>query len=163
MHNVHVIYSIFSAIENINNMSAQGGVCLPEVVCICLGEGYLPGGCVSGQGVSAWGCVWPGGVCLPRGLCLVMGVCDSARGGVCTPAGQTDTCENITFPQLLLWTVIILTLQTTVFQALMIETKKLNHVSTQISLYNMKTIIGKMHAKTSLSSVAMLTTRNNSN
>ena len=54
-------------------------------------------------------------------------------------------------------------LQTTVFQALMIETKKLNPVSTQISRYNVKTIIGKIHAKTSLSSVVILTTRNNSN
>ena len=47
------------------------------------------------------------GVCL--GKCLPGGV--SARGVVSawevyTPCGQTDTCENITFPQLLLWTLI---------------------------------------------------------
>ena len=45
----------------------------------------------------------------------------------------------------------------------MIETKKQNPVSTQISRYNVKKIIGKIYAKTSLSSVVMLTTRNNSN
>ena len=44
-----------------------------------------------------------GGVCLPGG---------STQGGVCPRRGgggwaYTDTCENITFPQLLLRTVII--------------------------------------------------------
>ena len=43
-----------------------------------------------------------------------------ARGGVClrgvcpgAPCGQTDTCENITFPQLLLRTVITIVLSVT--------------------------------------------------
>ena len=52
------------------------------------GEGRLP------RGVRLEGGVCPGGVCLE-------GV--SARGVyTTTPRGQTDTCENITFPQLLL-------------------------------------------------------------
>ena len=53
-----------------------GGVCRGSV---CLGVSAWGG---SAQGVSAWwGCTHP-------------------------PRGQTDTCENITFPQLLLRTVI---------------------------------------------------------
>ena len=55
----------------------------------------IPVGCVPSAAVAvSWG-----GVC--RG-------CVSARGGVCllpgvhlSPCGQTDTCENITFLQLL--------------------------------------------------------------
>ena len=66
---------------------SQGGVC------ICHGR-IWPGGCPP-RGVSAYGGVCPGGV-YPRGGCWG-----------CTPpiGGQTDTCENITFPQLLLRTV----------------------------------------------------------
>ena len=91
------------------------------------GEGCLPRG-VSAPGMAAWEqCVCPGGawgqcVC-PGGVCL--GRCVSAReclprrclpGWVYTPQTQgqtplpvnriTDRCRNITFPQLLLWTVI---------------------------------------------------------
>ena len=51
-----------------------------------------------GEGVSAKG-VCSGGFCL--GGCLPRGVYTS-------PCGQTDTCKNITFPQLLLRTVEIL-------------------------------------------------------
>ena len=44
-----------------------------------------------------------GGVCLPSGVSAQGGVC---LGGVHPPVNWiTDTCENITFPQLLLWTV----------------------------------------------------------
>ena len=52
------------------------------------GCGVCQGGCLPRGEVSVWGCVCPGG---------------------CTPPhrGQTDTCEYITFPQLLLWTVIM--------------------------------------------------------
>ena len=64
--------------------------CVPSVaVAIFLGGGVCPGvfvgGCLPDRG---------GGVC-PRGICL---------GGCTPPCGQTDTCENIFFPQLLLWT-----------------------------------------------------------
>ena len=69
-------------------------------------RGHLPGGVFPGgsaQAVSAWGDVCSEG-CLPRrGVCP--GVC-LPRG--CTPpCGQTDTRENIIFPQLLLQTAII--------------------------------------------------------
>ena len=42
------------------------------------------------------------------GVCPGGGVCLQPRGGevVYTPCGQTDTCENMAFPQLLLPTVI---------------------------------------------------------
>ena len=91
-------------------MSA-GGECLPGG-CLsarghlprgCLPEGCLPGGVsaccgkhVCPEGLSAQGVCLPG-VCLPEGV---------LPGGVLPPCGQTDTCENITFPQLLLGTVI---------------------------------------------------------
>ena len=73
---------------------------------------HLGGGCLPAR----WGCLpAQGGVWLPGGICLLGegGVCLPARG--CLPAsqrvytfpcGQTDTCENIIFPQLLLRTVI---------------------------------------------------------
>ena len=80
-------------------MSA-GRECLPRVVC-------LPGG----------------GVCLGRGVCLRR----SARGF--TPHSvdrMTDTCENITFPQLLLRTVITVT-------CIRIETKNLVSIDSFIS------------------------------
>ena len=67
--------------------------CIP-LGCIPSAVVAISGGCLS-RGVSAW-------TCLPRGsVCL----------GVCTPPPvdrMTDSCENITFPQLLLWTVMIL-------------------------------------------------------
>ena len=67
-------------------VSAQEGVCLP--IC-CLPRGsFCHGGCLSGGGVCLRGCVCPG-MCTP------------------SPCGQTHTCENITFPQLLLRTVNI--------------------------------------------------------
>ena len=56
------------------------------------GGGSLPGRgdvCLAGKG------------CLPGGRCL------PGRGCTPPPCGQTDTCENITFPQLLLRTVKI--------------------------------------------------------
>ena len=64
----------------------------PEQECIPLG--CVPSAAVVGSGE---GCVCLVG-CLPRrGVCL---------GGVHPPVNWiTDTCENITFPQLLLWTV----------------------------------------------------------
>ena len=59
------------------------------------------------------------GVILPRGVLHVGVQCSGGclSGGVCpggvppdpeteTPGGQTDTCENTTFPQLLLRTVM---------------------------------------------------------
>ena len=73
--------------------------CLPRVgVSAQGGEGVCPG-------VSAWGCL-PSG-CLAKGKCLPVGCLP--RG--CLPRGYlprlwaeflTHTCENITFPQLLL-------------------------------------------------------------
>ena len=75
----------------------EGGVC-PRGVC--------PGG------VSAQGGVCPGGWCLPR-----EGVCLACLPGGCLPRQTlpplwteflTHACENITFPQLLLRTAIIM-------------------------------------------------------
>ena len=73
----------------------------------------IPVGCVPSATVTiSLGCL-PGGGCLParRGVCLPGGCwsggCLPAGGGPGRGCGQTDTCENITFPQLLLWTVII--------------------------------------------------------
>ena len=67
-------------------MSAQGGVCLPSVGCVCPGGVYL------------------GAVCL-RGV-SVQGV--SAQGVYTPPVDRmTDAPENITFPQLLLRTIKI--------------------------------------------------------
>ena len=63
---------------------------------MCLPTGCLPGGVSAGGGGVCLGGVCPGGVCL--GGCL-------PRECTPPPRGQTDTCENITFPQLLLWTV----------------------------------------------------------
>ena len=107
----------------------QGGVC--QGVCVCLSRG----GCLS-MGVSVWGCVClsggclsgrclsSGGLCLSRvqgGVCPGGVVCVCLAGGVCPPGGsvypsmqwgrhshcgQTYTCKNITFPQLLLRTVM---------------------------------------------------------
>ena len=70
-----------------------GGVCLLGEVSACRGGVCLPGGCLPARGV-----VCLGGVCLPGGVHLP------------PPRGQTDTCENITFPQLLLRTVKINTI-----------------------------------------------------
>ena len=87
------------------------------------GVSTWPGGCLPSQGVSAWpgrvyltgGCLpVQGNVCVAQGMSAWPGVVCLARGclpgqGGCTPppCGQTDTCENITFPQLLLRTVKI--------------------------------------------------------
>ena len=76
-----------------------GGVC-----CGC-GGSCLPRGCLPG------GCL-PGG-CLPRGRCLPERVCVSQHAMGQTPHRPlwteflTHACENITFPQLLLRTVMI--------------------------------------------------------
>ena len=43
-----------------------------------------------------------GGVCLVRGICLAMVLWEGR-----IPCEQTNTCENITFPQLHLWVVTI--------------------------------------------------------
>ena len=73
------------------------GVCLPRG-CVCLPGVVCPeGGCLSRRGVSAQN----GGVCLGC-ICLEGSL---PRGVYTTHHGQTDTCENITFPQLLLQTV----------------------------------------------------------
>ena len=65
--------------------------CAPSAaVVVCPGGVYL-GGVSSQEGVSAGGC-------LPRGVYT-------------PPCGQTGTCENTTFPQLLLRTVKMCTLQ----------------------------------------------------
>ena len=63
-------------------------------MCTVRCSGRLIGGCLCLP--RGWGCLPGGRGCLP--------------GGVYTssPRGQTDTCENITFPQLLLRTVKIL-------------------------------------------------------
>ena len=82
--------------------------------CVCAGGVPKEGGDWPGRGVTGQGCVWPGGVCLGECMCLLRGVCQgcvSGQRGVsgwgCTPpCGHTDTSENITFPQLLLRTVI---------------------------------------------------------
>ena len=112
-----------------------GGVCLPEGSCLprrvsawgCLPRGCLPGGggCLP-SGLSAQSRCLPAGVydcvgCLPGGVCLG-GVClrraVSAWGGAQPPFGSrgrhsslwteflTHACENITFLQLLLRTVM---------------------------------------------------------
>ena len=86
------------------------GVVCPRGVCLW----------VSAWRVSAWGCMPRGGGCLPKG-----GVCLEGRCTPPHPPGHkgrhpldpealpspmwtkflTHACENITFPQLLLWTV----------------------------------------------------------
>ena len=60
--------------------------------------GACPGGCVC---LSGGGCLSRQGVCLPGGS-----VYPSMQWGRHSHCGQTDTCKNITFPQLLLPTVI---------------------------------------------------------
>ena len=103
--------------------SAAVGVCWGGVVClggVCLGgsgcpgdvcpRGCLPGGCLPGgvcpgdclpEGVSAWRAVCLGGVCPGVSVLMV--------SGRQPPMDRilTHACENITFPQLHLWTVII--------------------------------------------------------
>ena len=64
----------------------------------CLPRGCLPGGCLP-RGCLPRGCMPRGRWCLP-GECLTRGV--SGWGVYTSPCGQTDTCKNITFPQLLL-------------------------------------------------------------
>ena len=66
---------------------------MPARVGLCV----HPGGCVSGGrvfGLCVLGCV----ACWPCDLC-------NACWDTQPPCGQTDTCKNITFPQLLLWPV----------------------------------------------------------
>ena len=67
------------------------GVCLGGVSawgCLCLGKGGVCLGCL--PGVSAKGDVCPGEVCIP-----------ACTGAAPPPLDRmTDTCENITLPQL---------------------------------------------------------------
>ena len=99
--------------SHLRGVSAQE--CLPA----CRGGVSACQGCVPGRCLLARGYLPPkgGGICLP---------------GRCTPSprGQTDTCENITFPQLLLWTVKII--------------KKLSYV---IYLQNIRTEEGGFHTQ----------------
>ena len=104
-----------------------GGVCPRE--CLTTGVSAQRGVClgVSVQGVSVQRGVCPGGVC-PGGVCQG-GVCpgEGVCPGGCLPRGclprrgglprgntpppvdrMTGSCENITFPQLLLRTVIMI-------------------------------------------------------
>ena len=56
------------------------------------------------------GGVWTGGVCLGEGVSeqgMVPGWWIPPDPGADSPCGQTDTCENITFLQLMLWTMNI--------------------------------------------------------
>ena len=98
-----LLFSRSASATNISIISKQE--CIP-VRCILSTAvailGGLPMGVPAQEGdVFPGGGIWLGSVCtgryLPRG-CLPRGVYTS-------PCGQTDTCENITFPQLLLWTV----------------------------------------------------------
>ena len=115
----------------LEGVSAQGGLparggglprgCLPIG---CLPGGSLPRWVSACQGVvsTQWGCLPRESACqggLPRRVsawevsaqgcvCLLGGVCLPAGGCILPLCGQTDTCENITFPQLLLRTVKIL-------------------------------------------------------
>ena len=69
------------------------GVYLPARGCTCLGS------------VPAWGCTCQG-VYLP-GRCTCWGVSQHAMGQAPPPPNRiTDTCKNITFPQLLLRAVM---------------------------------------------------------
>ena len=62
------------------------------------------GGCLLGWG----GCLLIGGVCLTLGCLPGQGVSTRGGGLHLPPVDRmTDACENITFPQLLLWTVKI--------------------------------------------------------
>ena len=81
-------------------MSARG-VSLQGVsvqVDVCPG-GVCPGECLPGGSTQAVVC--PGGVSAKRGVYPG----GSAQESVNLPRGQTDPCENITFPQLLLRTL----------------------------------------------------------
>ena len=68
---------------------------------LLLGGGFCLGGSARG-GLSAQGRCQPGG-CLPKGVC----VSQHALGQTPSPPNRmTDTCKNITLPQLRLRTVI---------------------------------------------------------
>ena len=80
----------------------------------CIPVGCVPSAAVAiSGGVSAWGCLPRGvsarwGVCL-GGLSAQRGVSQHELGQTPLPMNRiTDACENITFPQLLLRTVITL-------------------------------------------------------
>ena len=75
-----------------------GGVVCPE--------GGLPREGVSSQRRAV--CLGGGGVCLGGGGVCPGVVCGGGGGVHLPPCGQTDTCENITFPQPLLRTVNML-------------------------------------------------------
>ena len=77
--------------------------CVPSAVVTvpgdCLPKGCLPGLCLPARGVFAQG----GDVCLP-GVCLPAGRVSACQGVWQTPPSpvnsMTDTCKNITLPQL---------------------------------------------------------------
>ena len=77
--------------------------------CVCLGVSALEGGLPRGRGFAR-------GVVCPWGVCM----------GVYTPSPvdrMTDACENITFPQLLLRTVIKI--------GMVLSTYRFSHSSTR--------------------------------
>ena len=53
-------------------------------------------------GMHAQGSMHAGGACVPGGMCMPRGWGHACLGGMhamhAPPCGQTDTCENITFP-----------------------------------------------------------------
>ena len=63
-------------------------------------------GCVPYSGRLGGGGVCPGGVSAKRGVCLSGWCLSRVVIHLPLPCGQTDACENITFLQLLLRTVI---------------------------------------------------------
>ena len=73
------------------------GQCVPKGVCV-------PGDCACLGGMHTWGCVCPGGR-HAQGVCVYpVGISHA-----CPPPPDrilSTTCENITFPQLLLRAVI---------------------------------------------------------
>ena len=76
----------------------------------------IPVGCVPSAAVAVSGVCVPRG-CLPVGGGLPGGVSDIGGGVHLPPVDRmTDTCENITFPQLLLRTVKICSCYTLTFK-----------------------------------------------
>ena len=102
-------------------MGGSRDVCPGQGVCV-QGRGVCPGGVCLRQGVWIWGCLFRGSVCpggCVQGMWVREGMCvEGCPGGVSQHAmGQTApppwtefltrACENIIFPQLLLWAVKI--------------------------------------------------------
>ena len=81
--------------------------CVPSVPVTVSGAwGSRPWGGMSTQGVSAQGASAQGRGCLPGGGCLP-GWCKPPDPEADSPCGQREACENITFLQLVLWTINI--------------------------------------------------------